>query len=504
MANRQYVGARYVPKFADPAEWDNIRQYESLTIVTHLGNSFTSKKPVPAGVDISNTEYWVNTGNYNEQIDAYRKEVQNLAKKTSGIIGYGAKADGVTDDTPAFNAMLNAVGYVYLPAGTYLFNNLVVNKQCLIFGDGIDTVLKCNGLTVNAFHCDVKEIRISPSETCAFGLKITKSFCRVHDITIEDSQTAFFEKALMVGDVGQGAWNNSFSNVFINVTGSGFKGGDGVCLTSAVNNTFDNIHVYYKNNGISLSEDKTAGYSIDGVQFSNLNVEHCYTGIVSAGCANIFLDNSIFDQCITKGFNAVNTNTIMVSNCYISCEQSSLNTYKGLELNNCAHIKVVNTVFGGRMNDYGITLGSVSDCIIQNTQIETFKNGVNIDEPCKDVIIDGCYFGETTEHSIEISSNYAKFYNITGGGAVVVYKGTDTALFDGVTVETFTPDGGQPDYDKTVGIPYPGRLAIIGVPRTGDIPFTISYLGNNVCRLHKLSGNWDGQSSVTVTWIYPK
>ena len=78
MANRQYVGARYVPKFADPAEWDNIRQYEPLTVVTHLGNSFTSKKPVPAGVDIANTEYWVNTGNYNEQVANYKKEVDKL------------------------------------------------------------------------------------------------------------------------------------------------------------------------------------------------------------------------------------------------------------------------------------------------------------------------------------------------------------------------------------------------------------------------------------------
>ena len=48
MANRQYIGARYVPKFADPVEWNSALSYEALTIVTHLGNSFTSKKPVPA------------------------------------------------------------------------------------------------------------------------------------------------------------------------------------------------------------------------------------------------------------------------------------------------------------------------------------------------------------------------------------------------------------------------------------------------------------------------
>lgn len=96
MANRQYVGARYVPKFADPVEWDNVRQYEPLTIVTHLGNSFTSKKPVPAGVDIGNAEYWVNTGNYNEQIERLVEEVKNSSTKSIVLIGdsYGTNNGG--------------------------------------------------------------------------------------------------------------------------------------------------------------------------------------------------------------------------------------------------------------------------------------------------------------------------------------------------------------------------------------------------------------------------
>lgn len=65
--NRQYIGARYVPTFADPIEWDNLRNYEPLTIVTHNNNSYTSKKDVPVGTDINNTEYWALTGNYNAQ-----------------------------------------------------------------------------------------------------------------------------------------------------------------------------------------------------------------------------------------------------------------------------------------------------------------------------------------------------------------------------------------------------------------------------------------------------
>lgn len=83
MAERQYIGARYVPVFADPVEWDNVRQYEALTIVTHLGNSFTSRKPVPAGVDITNGEYWVNTGNYNAQVGEIQNQINTLSQRVT-------------------------------------------------------------------------------------------------------------------------------------------------------------------------------------------------------------------------------------------------------------------------------------------------------------------------------------------------------------------------------------------------------------------------------------
>ncbi|MBR3159907.1 MAG: hypothetical protein IKF14_12520, partial [Atopobiaceae bacterium] len=72
----EYIGMRYVPLIADPVEWDGTRSYESLTIVTYQGNSYTSRRPVPANIPITDGRYWALTGNYNAQVELYRQEVR--------------------------------------------------------------------------------------------------------------------------------------------------------------------------------------------------------------------------------------------------------------------------------------------------------------------------------------------------------------------------------------------------------------------------------------------
>lgn len=71
-----YKGHRYVPLI--DGEWDKNKSYEGLTVVTYQGASYTSKKHVPAGIDINNKEYWSLTGNYNAQIESYRRDVRDM------------------------------------------------------------------------------------------------------------------------------------------------------------------------------------------------------------------------------------------------------------------------------------------------------------------------------------------------------------------------------------------------------------------------------------------
>lgn len=97
MTVTQYIGARYVPLFATPLEWDITKEYEPLTIVYWQGNSYTSRQAVPAQIDINNEAYWALTGNYNAQIEQYRREVKEydarIRQNTTEIGSLDARMD---------------------------------------------------------------------------------------------------------------------------------------------------------------------------------------------------------------------------------------------------------------------------------------------------------------------------------------------------------------------------------------------------------------------------
>ena len=85
--NRQYVGARYVPKFFNnngSNEWVSGISYEPLTIVTYLNNSYTSRMPVPSNIGTPISEdgkkFWVLTGNYNAQVEEYKTITESLVE----------------------------------------------------------------------------------------------------------------------------------------------------------------------------------------------------------------------------------------------------------------------------------------------------------------------------------------------------------------------------------------------------------------------------------------
>lgn len=64
--------------------WDITNNYPAWTIVDNGGDGFISLKPVPAGIDISNTEYWQQVANYSTiyaDFNARITALENITKK---------------------------------------------------------------------------------------------------------------------------------------------------------------------------------------------------------------------------------------------------------------------------------------------------------------------------------------------------------------------------------------------------------------------------------------
>lgn len=116
-----YIGNRYVP-IVD-GEWDNSKKYEPLVIVQYQGNSYTSKGYVPAGVAISNTDYWALTGNYNAQLEPI---VTGLNSVKEDIDTIDASLTTINSNITAINNNVAAIN-----------NTTLSGKQVLFVGDSI-------------------------------------------------------------------------------------------------------------------------------------------------------------------------------------------------------------------------------------------------------------------------------------------------------------------------------------------------------------------------------
>ena len=92
MATRQYIGARYVPKFfenssTNDSTWSANTIYEPLTLVTYNLNTYCSKKAVPASVGnpSQNGTYWVAISFTSEQVNELQEQISAIADNIDDI-----------------------------------------------------------------------------------------------------------------------------------------------------------------------------------------------------------------------------------------------------------------------------------------------------------------------------------------------------------------------------------------------------------------------------------
>ena len=121
---RQYIGARYVPRFT--GLYDNTQSYEALDVVDNgSGTSYIAKKPTPAGTPLTDTNYWFLYGstsgaivNLQQQINDINDDIDTIetriAPKRVVVISdsYGQVPTSGDNMYTVFSALANAEGII--------------------------------------------------------------------------------------------------------------------------------------------------------------------------------------------------------------------------------------------------------------------------------------------------------------------------------------------------------------------------------------------------------
>lgn len=134
---RQYIGARYMPKFM--GNYDPTQEYEALSVVDNgLGTSYICNKPTPAGTPLTNTNYWHIYGSTSGAIINLQNQIDAIHQGFETPQMYGAVGDGITDDSQAFiNLLAGGNKNIIIPEGDYL-----ISEEISVYSN---TNIFCNG-----------------------------------------------------------------------------------------------------------------------------------------------------------------------------------------------------------------------------------------------------------------------------------------------------------------------------------------------------------------------
>lgn len=452
--------ASHTIQFADPIQWDITKQYEAYTIVSDedTSASYMSKVPVPAGISLSNSEYWLILGSLiidtdarnaiNDILDfitnAYESgttassnryigdyvvvsgklyivtdnissgsayvENTNIAATTIenmiiGIINkaiayvtpeqFGAVGNGVNDDTEALQAALDSNKGIVLCAQGKVYRT----TDTVYIGS--NTIFNLNGSTI---YGNIVNPELPVIKNKDYGMAGVSNIC-ITNGTIQGSGDDN-----NVGDQGHAISFWVVDNAIISNIKTRNTCGDGLGMREVSNAIIQNVDIgNYGRNGIS----PTAGSFV----FENVNVSG--TAFVGADPGRGFdaEPNSASDQVKASFFNCTFTDMTFVD---FRTPEGGIFLFE-LSFNN--------VIINGR--PFGLRFKATNhvkahNIIVNNVKVNIVANtGKNIIvENVSNIIFDSVYISHVAPSTANTTAFSGTFDHIT-------FKNMDLSMFSG-------------------------------------------------------------------------
>lgn len=499
-----YVGARYVPIF--DGEWSSTKQYEPLTIVSYQGNSYTSTQYVPVGTYITNTNYWAQTGNYNSQLELYIQQVNALSDSIKNLLvsqnyvtpeQYGAKGDGITNDSPAFtSAVTEAISTgkgIYLASPAYYLNDTInINSSRVVifanpFGEqtciikanpnlssvfnitsprcalyyiqiihDIDDGSLANGIAINfnvgenySYNCDGNVVGCM-IQGYSTGIKISSKNLNVYDTLLSHCSIGIDftipSSASNVNYRGITIVNNRFHNI-----GAETNYAPGTCCIKVDQSLSNVLNQFFINgnyadlgstffigqaNGGWIINNYIVSLHADGIIIDN--TDYTFSGISFPIICNNFLEtlnyvNSKYGIHVIGGMRCV-----IYNNMFNGFQTSSI------LVENCNRCSIINNIISGASSDYEIKIINGVDCnIINNNEMYSPTHAEKSVGVLTSTGTPGaCTYSAGTHYGL-VNLNVARqriYENDTSGAYADIYKCGSTVIITlgGATLQAHT------------------------------------------------------------------
>ena len=354
-----------------------------------------------------------NTGNY-----IYKRKYKNAVN----VKWFGAKGDGLTDDTTAIQNALTLYDDVFVPKGTYLVNGLNFKSNNTLRGDGKSAILKANFDTariINIYNTSVVIENVTVEDLTldgggqttniytgikrAYGVYISKAQnIRINNLLIKKCGVA--NSAAPKTDVNHGGYgilaesrNGEIRNIRISnidvfdIAGGGMQMGDGIIINGFNSNT--SIVPY------------------------NVVVENCHVERVGRHCISIGGEppESLSRNVYVKNFYGKNA-----ALCGLDYEDATYSTFENFHFENCGTYNGyynVTTEYGAEYGlRAGIAYGNLSSfCTIRNGQVNDCQHGMTVgggtDNKFENISFSGSVYRDMSLKLVQIGAR-TRFDNI--------------------------------------------------------------------------------------------